>query len=462
MFEKDIYIARRNRLKKQVEKGIVLFIGNGESPMNYSANTFPFRQDSSFLYFWGIDLPGFAALIDIDNGEEIVFGNDFDVDDIVWMGPQKRVAELAQEVGVSRSEPMDKLKEIAKASIENGRKIHYLPQYRADNIIALEELTGIPNAQINVNASTDLIRAVVEQRSIKSTDEIIEIEKALTISYQMNKIAMKLSKPGIYEREVYGAIEGVVLSSGSYVSFPVIFSIHGETLHNHGHDNLMKDGDMLVLDSGAESPLHYASDITRTFPVSGKFTDIQKDIYNVVLRTQEESIKMMKPGVYYKDVHMNASRIIAEGMKQLGFIKGNIDDVIDVGAHALFFPHGLGHMLGLDVHDMENLGEDYVGYNTETERSDQFGLAYLRLARRLQPGFIVTVEPGIYFIPELIDLWKAENKFSEFIDYNRVDKYRDFGGIRIEDDVLVTDDGHRVLGFGIAKSVDDVEEWSVL
>lgn len=457
MFKAETYIQRRNKLKEQVKSGVILFLGNEESPMNYPSNAYTFRQDSSFLYFWGLDFPGLAAVIDIDENSEILFGYDFTVDDIIWMGPQKTIAEKAEQVGVHQSEPLEMLEEKIKDAVGKGRRVHYLPQYRAENVIKIEKMSGIHNSRVNDDASKELIRAVVSQRSIKSDEEIEQIEMALDISYEMNTLAMKMTKVGMYEREVYGAVEGLVLSTGGYVAFPVIFSIHGETLHGHSHENLMKEGDILVLDSGVESPLHYASDITRTYPVSGKFTAIQKDVYNVCLAAQERAIEMMRPGVPYRDVHLHAARIIADGMKELGFMKGNTDDAVKAGAHALFFPHGLGHMMGLDVHDMENLGEEYIGYDEEFKRSEQFGLAYLRLARRLQPGYVITVEPGIYFIPELIDQWKGENKFSDFIDYEKVEKHKGFGGVRIEDDVLVVEDGHRVLGKPVPKKAEDVE-----
>ncbi len=462
MFSAETYIQRRKKLKEQLQSGLVLFLGNEESPMNYPDNGYPFRQDSSFLYYWGLDVPGLAAILDIDGDKETVFGYDFTVDDIVWMGPQDTMADKAEMVGVPNSGSLEDIEAVMKAAVSNKAHIHFLPQYRADNLIKVEKLTGIHNTEVNEKASVELIKAVVAQRSIKSEDEIMEIEKALSISYEMNRIAMRMSKPGIYESEVYGVIEGIVLSVGSYVAFPVIFSIHGETLHGHSHHNKMKDGDILVLDSGAESPLHYASDITRTFPVNGKFSAMQKDVYSVVLAAQENAIALMEPGVMNKDCHLEAARTIADGMKQLGFMKGNVDDAVAAGAHALFFPHGLGHMMGLDVHDMENLGENYVGYDDTVKRSGQFGLAYLRLAKKLEPGHVVTVEPGIYFIPELIEMWKEEKRHADFIDYDKVEAQIGLGGIRIEDDVLVTNDGHRILGKPIAKTVEDVEAWCAL
>ena len=459
MFKATTYIERRNKLKKQLKSGIILFLGNEESPMNYPANTFHYRQDSSFLYFWGLDFPGLTAVLDIDNNEEIIYGYDYTVDDIVWMGPQETLAEKSKKVGVNKSEPTENLEDKIKDALRQGRKVHYLPQYRHDNIIKIEKLTGIHNSLVNDFSSNELIKAVIAQRSIKSNEEIKQIETALDISYEINRLAMKKTKAGMYEKEIAGAVEGLVHAHGSMVSFPIIFTIRGEVLHGHSHENLMNDGDILVLDSGAESPLHYASDITRTFPVSGKFTEIQKEIYNIVLAANQGAIEKMRPGISFKEVHLHAAKIITENLTQLGFMKGNSDDAVAAGAHALFFPHGLGHQMGLDVHDMEGLGENFVGYNDKVQRSDQFGLAYLRFARALEPGLVLTVEPGIYFMPELIEQWRSQNKHVDFINYDKVEKMIGFGGIRIEDDVLITKDSYRVLGKPIAKTIEEVEEW---
>jgi Xaa-Pro aminopeptidase len=459
MFKPTTYINRRKKLKEQLKSGVVIFPGNAESPMNYTDNTYAYRQDSSFLYFWGLDFPGFTAVLDIDNDEEIIYGYDYTVDDIVWMGPQETLAEKAKKVGVNKSEPLENIEKRIKDALRLGRKIHYLPQYRHDNLIQIEKITGTHNSLVNDFSSKKLIKAVVAQRTFKSEEEVVEIEKALYISYEMYKLAMKNTKIGMVEKEIAGAVEGLVLSKGSLISFPIIFTIHGEVLHGHSHENLMKDGDIIVMDSGAESPLHYASDITRTYPVSGKFTNIQKDIYNTVLAANIGSIEKMRPGVSFKEVHLHAAKIVAENLIQLGFMTGNADDAVAAGAHALFFPHGLGHQMGLDVHDMEGLGENYVGYDDRVKRSDQFGLAYLRYAKPMEPGLVLTVEPGIYFMPELIAQWKSQNKHTEFINYEKVEKTIGFGGIRIEDDVLVTENGHRVLGKPIAKTVEEVEEW---
>jgi len=460
MFSTDVYVERRKRLRTDVGTGMILLLGSEESPMNYADNQYPFRQDSTFLYFFGLDCPGLAAVIDVDQGTECMFGNDLTVDDIVWTGPQPTLKEKCLKTGISKTTGLDKLPDVLKKAEKQGRKIHFLPQYRAENILKIQQLLGIPPSAITAHVSETLIRAVVAQRSIKSEQEIEQIEAALEISYEMQTLAMKMTKPGVYERQVASAMEAVVLSHGSALSFPTIFSIHGETLHNHRYDNQMQAGDMAVNDSGAESPVHYASDITRTIPVSGKFSQKQKEIYAVILNAQEKAIEAVQPGVEFRDIHVLACRQLASGLKELGLMYGDIEQAVRAGAHTLFFQCGLGHMLGLDVHDMEGLGEEYVGYTDKIRRNPEFGFKSLRLAKALEPGFVITVEPGIYFIPELIDRWKAEQKNSQSINYELLEEYRAFGGIRIEDDVLVTETGHRVLGRKIPKTISEVEDIS--
>jgi len=460
MFSADIYIERRKRLRTEVQSGVILFLGNEESPMNYTDNQYPFRQDSSFLYFFGLDCPGLAAVIDIDQGTEYMFGDDLTVNDIIWMGPQPALNEKCRETGISKTAGLDKLPGVLKKAVKQGREIHFLPQYRPENILKIQHLLGIQPSAMPTRVSESLIRAVVAQRSIKSEQEIEQIEIALDISYEMQTLAMKMSKPGVYERQVASAMAAVVLSHGSALSFPTIFSIHGETLHNHHHGNKMQAGDMAVNDSGAESPLHYASDITRTVPVGGKFSQRQKEIYAIILNAHERAIAAVRPGVEFRDIHLLGCMALASGLKDLGLMKGDIQQAVRAGAHTLFFQCGLGHMLGLDVHDMEGLGEDYVGYTDTIKRNPEFGFISLRLGKALEPDFVITVEPGIYFIPELIDRWKATQKNSQYINYESVEKYRDFGGIRIEDDVLVTQTGYRVLGRKIPKTIDEVEEVS--
>jgi len=458
MFVKEVYWQRRKMLRALVGDGIILFPGNEESGMNYRANTYHFRQDSSFLYFFGIDKPDFYGVCDVDNDRDTLYGNDFGIDDIIWMGEQPGVRELAASVGVESSAATSDLSSFLQEAMESGRKIHLLPPYRGDHTVTLSKLMGVNYEGLNRMVSRELIAAVVKLRSIKDLYEIAEMEKAVDVAGIMHTTAMKMAFPGNYERELAGAIEGIALSHGGPVSFPVILSMDGQTLHNHYHGNELTEGRMVVCDAGAETSMCYASDITRTFPVGGKFSTQQKDIYNIVLKANTETIKASKPGRTYREVHLMAAKIIAGGLKELGIMKGDLDEAVAAGAHALFFPHGLGHMLGLDVHDMEGLGENYVGYSDTLKRSDQFGLAYLRLGRELEPGFVVTNEPGCYFIPALIDQWKGEKKHKQFINYDQVESYRGFGGVRIEDDVLITESGSRILGTPIPKTVDEVEK----
>jgi Xaa-Pro aminopeptidase len=457
MFPAQVYVQRRKELKSRISSGVLLFLGNDESPMNYPANVYPFRQDSTFLYYWGLDVPGLAALIDVDGDREVVFGDDLSVEDIVWTGPQPRLAEWCEKIGVRESLPASRLTEEVRAAIRRGQRVHILPPYRPEHRLQLQDLLGVHPSRVQDYVSEDFIRAVVAQRSVKSPEEIEQIEAALEVTHEVHTRAMQLTRPGMFEFEVVGAMEGIALARSTRFCFPPIFSVHGETLHNPHHLNRIGAGDLLVCDCGVETPMHYASDITRTFPASGRFSERQKAVYEIVLRAQQRAIDAIRPGVPYRDIHLLAARTMAEGLRDLGLMKGDVEEAVQQGAHALFFPHGLGHMLGLDVHDMENLGEDYVGYDEEFRRSDQFGLAYLRMAKRLQPGYVLTVEPGIYFIPELIAQWKEKKRFTEFIDYSKVDEFADFGGVRIEDDVLVTEDGHRVLGKPIPKAVEEIE-----
>jgi len=458
MFDSEIYVERRKRLREQIGSGLLLFLGNEESPMNYPANPYHFRQDSSFLYFFGLDSPSLAAAVDVDEGREVIFGNDVSMEDIIWMGDLPTLKERAALVGIADTAPLAQLEETVKAALQKGKTIHFLPPCRPETVLKISQFLGIDQNSVKNQASKELIKAVVAQRSIKIPQEIEQMEMAHEVTYDMYITAMKMAKPGIYEREIVGQMEGLALASGCHMAFPTILTINGQILHNHYHGNRLEESRLLVMDSGAESPMNYAADITRTVPVGGKFTPQQKDIYDIVLRVQQTAIQSIKPGVMFKDIHIKAAYIIVSGLNELGLMKGDVDEAVQAGAHALFFPHGLGHMIGLDVHDMEDLGENYVGYNDTVKRSEQFGLAYLRLAKKLEPGHVLTVEPGIYFIPALIDQWAAEKKFSSYIDYEKVNEYRDFGGIRIEDDVLVTDEAHRVLGKSIPRTVKEVEE----
>ena len=457
MFKSEVYIKRREELHKKLKTGIALFISNLEAPMNYPDNTYHFRQDSDFLYFFGIDLPGFVGLMDFDSGKDRIFGNDYDMDDIIWMGPQPTVKELALKCGISDTALMTKLMDAIKDVQLKKRKIHFLPPYRGETKMKLGALLKENPCQMKTLASVDLIKAVISMRSIKEKIEIEEIEKAEDIAYEMHVNAMRMCKQGAREQDIFGAIEGIALAKGWGTSFPIILSINGQTLHNHSHGNILTKGKMMVCDAGAETNLHYASDITRTTPVGGKFSDKQKDIYEIVLKANTEAIKATRPGMSNRDLHFMACKIITTEMKNLGLMKGDVDEAVNAGAHALFMPHGLGHLMGLDVHDMEALGENFIGYNDDVKRSEQFGTAFLRFALPYKPGHVFTVEPGCYFIPELIEKWKAEGKLKEFINYSKIDAYMSIGGIRIEDNVLITEKGHKVLGKPIPKTIKEIE-----
>jgi Xaa-Pro aminopeptidase len=458
MFPATVYSDRRKKLRNELSGGLILFLGNQEVPFNYPANTYSFRQDSNFSYFFGLDHPDLAGIIDLDEDKDYIFGNDVDIDDIIWMGVQPSIKHQAALSGVEHTAPLASLNEVIKSALSKGRKVHFVPPYRGESIIWLSDLLGIHHLELRANSSEPLIKGIIKLRMKKDPMEVAEIEKMVDVAWKMHTTAMKMAKPGVVEQEIAGTIEGIALAHCGPVSFPVILSINGQTLHNHYHGNTLTEGRMLVIDAGCENDLHYSSDITRTVPVGGKFNARQKGIYEVVLNANLAAIKAVKPGVAFKEIHMLAATEVAKGLTALGIMKGDPKEAALKGAHTLFFPHGLGHPLGLDVHDLEGLGENFIGYDEEVQRSKEFGLAFLRFGRKLQEGFVMTVEPGIYFIPELIDIWKAENKLSEFINYDMVETYKDFGGIRIEDDVLVTADGHRMLGKPIPKTVAEIEE----
>jgi Xaa-Pro aminopeptidase len=457
MFTKQEYQSRRDTLKQKISDGIIFFPGNKEIPYNYRSNTFRFRQDSTFSYFFGLNGPDLAAIIDIEENREIIFGDNIGIEDIIWMGFLPSIEERAARSGVGECQSLEKCNDYIKVAHQKGRKIHFLPPYHDSIKQMLTSVLGITGDALTRMASVPLIQAVIEQRSIKAQCEIEEIENMVGVARLMHITAMRMANPGILEREIAGTIEGIALSGGNGVSFPVILSMNGETLHNHAHHQVLEKGRLVLVDAGSESDTLYASDITRTAPVGGKFTSKQKDIYNIVLAANLNTIANTSPQVYYKEIHLQAASIIASGLKDLGLMKGNIEGAVAEGAHALFFPHGLGHMLGMDVHDMEGLGENYVGYDNTVQRSDQFGLAYLRFAKKPKPGYVLTDEPGIYFIPALIDLWRKEKKFAEFLNYDKIEEYKGFGGIRIEDDMLVTETGCRVLGEHIPKTVEEIE-----
>lgn len=457
MFDAATYIARRKQLTERLVSGLVVLIGHDEAPMNYADNVYPFRQDSSFLYYVGLDEPGLTVTLDLDAGLGTLYGPAADPDAVVWTGPRPSLQDHAGAAGIANVRSYDALEAELREAVHSGRAVRFLPPYRAQTRLKLAAFLGVEPAQVAAGACPDLIRAVVAQRSIKGPEEIAEMEQAIEITGRMQTAAMKQARPGRVEREVAGHVEGIAMACGARSAFATIFSVRGEVLHNPYYGNLLRRGQIAVHDCGAESPGHYAGDITRTIPIGGRFNARQRDVYTLVAETQEAAIEAVKPGVEFRRVHQLACERLADGLKALGLMKGDVQEAIAAGAHALFFPCGLGHMLGLDVHDMEGLGEDYVGYTEAIRRSDQFGLRWLRLARALEPGFVVTVEPGVYFIDALIDRWRAEKRLRQFINYEGLEAYRGFGGIRVEDDVLVTEMGCRVLGGPIPKSIDDVE-----
>ncbi len=440
-----------------MDAGLILLLGNEESPMNYRDNPYPFRQDSSFLYYTGLDRPHLALLLDIDEGHATLFGEEATLDHVVWMGPQPSLLEQADSSGIEHTADYERLPEVLQAALQDGRSIHFLPPYRYEVMVRLHQWIGYPLEGLAEQASRPLIQAVVDQRSYKTEEEVAEMERALTITGRMHVAAMKAARPGIREAQLAGIISGIAQGAGGQLAYPAIVTVNGQTLHNHYHGNQLETGRLVLGDFGAETSRHYAGDITRTFPVDGAFTERQKAVYEIVLQAQLGAIEALKPGVPYLDIHLLSARIIAEGLQQLGLMKGAVEDAVNEGAHALFFPHGLGHMIGLDVHDMEDLGEDLVGYTEGQPRSKQFGLRSLRLARPLESGFVLTVEPGIYFIPELIGQWQTEGRHADFIDYDKVNAFLDFSGVRIEDNVLITEEGYRVLGPPIPKSIEEVE-----
>ncbi|MDY0375733.1 MAG: Xaa-Pro aminopeptidase [Desulfobacterium sp.] len=456
MFNKEIYQDRRKQLKTRVGRGIILLMGNSDSPVNFKDNCYPFRQDSTFLYYGGIRHPDLALVLDCDTGHEILFGNDCTIDQIVWTGPQPLIAERAAQTGVTDVQPLDDLKPVLDAALNQGRPVHFLPPYRDQHRIRLLELMGAPLRSMDNMASIILIQAVIAQRMYKSDIEVAQIEQAVNTSVGMHATAMTMALPGMTEARVAADVERVARAFDHTLAFPIIATVNGQTLHNHCHNNTLESGQLFLLDAGAENAMGYAGDLSSTFPVAPTFTEKQRQVYGTVIAAQDRAVSMLAPGAAFKDIHLAASLEIARGMKDLGLMRGNMEDAVTLGAHAMFFPCGLGHMMGLDVHDMENLGEGFVGYDG-LAKNKQFGLKSLRLARPLEPGFVLTVEPGVYFIPELMDLWKKENRFREFIDYERLETYRNFGGIRNEENYLITDTGHRTLGKPKPRTIKEVE-----
>ena len=458
LFPKNTYVERRARLRQLVGHGLIVLMGNNESPMNYPSNTYKFRQDSSFLYFFGQHRDGLVGVIDADSGAETLLGDEIDIDDIVWYGEVTSVVQMAEECGVAHTAPMAALTEMVVQAQKAGRKVHFLPPYRHETMIRLHDLLGIHPSQQRDAASQELIQAVIQLRLVKSAEEIEELERAAAIGYEMHTTAMRICRPGVTEAYIGGVLDGIAASHGSMVSFQSIVSMHGEILHGYPSARPLEAGRLLLCDAGAETREHYCSDHTRTTPISGTFTQRQKDIYNIVVDCHDLALTHARPSVRWWDVHYDVCRLMTNRLKDLGLMKGDTEAAVQAGAHALFLPHGLGHAMGMDVHDMEGLGQTFVGYDEETRPSTQFGTASLRFARRLEEGHVVTDEPGIYFIPALIDLWRKEGTNAEFLCFDEIEKYKDFGGIRIEDDVLITKDGCRFLGEKrIPYHVDEVE-----
>ncbi|NLA62152.1 MAG: aminopeptidase P family protein [Bacteroidales bacterium] len=455
MFDREIYVERRRRLKNKLQSGKLLFIGNDEAGMNYVDNTYHYRQDSTFLYYFGISKPGLYALIDLDENKEYLFGENPVIDSIIWDGVKTTIEDYAQQVGVENTGSLSSLK--TKIDSFSKESIKYLPPYRGEHFLKLRYLLGYSPAEAKQKVDNKFINAVANQRNIKSTEEIEELEKAVNVTVDMHLAAMRYAQAGMTEAQVTAKVHETALAAGGNISFPIIGTINGQFLHNHYHGNTIKDGDLFLLDAGFETERCYAGDMSSTFPVSGKFTERQKEVYRITLDAHNQAIEMLKPGVNFKDVHFKASEVIFDGLKGMGLTKGDTQEAVKSGAHAMFFPCGTGHLLGMDVHDMENLGEQIVGYNN-VPKETQFGIKSLRLGRPLEPGFVVTIEPGIYFIPDLINHWKENKINNEFINFKEVEKYANFSGIRNEEDVLITETGYRILGKPLAKSIEDVEK----
>lgn len=465
MFSKEVYARRRQTLVAKMadsaaegKRGIALFIGNTEAPAQYKDNCYKFRQDSTWLYFFGIDQPLYAAIIDLDNGNETVFANDVEIGDIIWMGPQPSVASVAASVGVKKSAPYTDLNAAVAKVLAEGRPVHFVKPSRYYNTMKIASLLGCGIDEVAGRFSLALTKAIISMRLVKEDCEIEAIDDACNLGYEMHTVARNSIVPGIIEQEIVGKMDGVTLSKGWGVSFPTILTQHGETLHNHLHDKIIEPGKLMVIDAGAESNVHYASDFTRTYPTSGKFTAKQREIYQIVCDCNEFAFSMTRPGISYREVHLKTMHLMLEELRALDIVRGDVQDMVEAGIAGLFMPHGLGHNMGLDVHDMEDYGENYVGYDDDQSRSPQLGLGSLRMARKLVPGNVITDEPGIYFIPALIEKWKSEKADQGFVNYQKLESYYDFGGIRLEDDVLVTADGARRLGKErLPISPDDVE-----
>ncbi|WP_428327780.1 aminopeptidase P family protein [Mucilaginibacter sp.] len=458
LFDKQVYVNRRQTLKQNIgNDGLILLLGNEDSSMNYKDNCYPFRQDSNFLYYFGLDVPTLAAIIDTDTGEEVVFGNELSIDDIIWTGILPTVSEMAALAGVAKTNAYNQITHYVHKAITNGRKVHILPPYRPENKVKLSAWLNVSIQDIADHVSVKLIKAVIAQRVIKSPLEVEQMENAVSISVDMQLAVIKHTRPGIKEYELVAKAHEVAIAANARLGYPAIITTHGQTLHTHYYGNTLQEGRMVLADIGAENAMHYGGDLTRTVPVGRSFTTRQKELYEVVLNSMDHAISMLKPGVQYKEIHLQACQKLVEGLTAVNIMKGEAAEAIAAGAHTMFFQCGLGHMLGMDTHDMEDLGEQYVGYTDTLKKETVFGLKSLRLGRELEAGYVLTIEPGIYIIPELIDRWQAENKYADFINYDVLNTYRDFGGIRIEDNFLITDTGSQLLGKYLPKTLKEIE-----
>ncbi|MBN2340422.1 MAG: aminopeptidase P family protein [Deltaproteobacteria bacterium] len=451
-----IFRERRTRLHRSID-GAIFLPGLHIAPRNYEKNGYPFRQDSHFLYFVGLSYPGLATLIRPD-GTSCLYGTPQTDNDIVWEGKRPTLDALAWAGGLDDVRTMDQLESDIRDLASTGETAHYLPPYRHDILAWESALFQCSVKQIQSGFSTKLAEAVVQQRIQKSDEEVAQIEKAIAVSKQMYDRAFAAVAPGRFEYEIMGAMVGVAESNQASNAFLPIVTRHGEVLHNNRYDHMLKDGDLVLIDTGVElPPYYYGSDITRTVPANGRFSPRQQEVYDIVLDAQLRAIETATPERSNKEVHLAAAHAIVNGLKAMNLMKGDTEEAVQAGAHTLLFPHGIGHMLGLDSHDMEDLG-DFVAYPNGKKPAPAPGLQNLRLGRKLEPGFVVTVEPGIYFIPELIDRWRADRKHEAFINFEEVNKFRTFGGIRIEDDIVITDTGSRVLGPPIAKSAAEIQQ----
>ena len=457
MFDRQVYVDRRRTLQTRLGSGLVLLLGNDNSSINFSDNHYPFRQDSTFLYYFGLNQPGLVGIIDVDNDVEALLGHDIEMSSIIWEGKQPSLGDLAAQAGVKASYPLAQVGTMIQRATTGHQKVHFLPPYRPEQENKLSTWLGVSPSSLPTDASVALTHAIVSQRSYKSPEEVAEIEKAIAVGIEMQFTVMRTAQAGMKEAELLGQLYQVALASKGNISFAPIVTVRGQILHNHHYDNTLTKGQMLLCDCGAETSMGYASDLTRTFPVDSTFDARQKEVYEIVFNAHQTAIKALKPGILFKDVHLLACETLVDGLKAIGLMKGDPREAVQAGAHALFFQCGLGHMMGLDVHDMENLGEQYVGYTPELPKSTEFGLRSLRLGRALEAGFVITIEPGIYLIPELIDEWQSTHTHAEFIRYDQVASFKDFGGIRLEDDFLITPDGYQALSSPLPVDAADIE-----